>query len=129
MCLLALAACNKAAPGGEEADKKEQDKGDGKQDPMKTDDKKAQGKPKDPKEQKNPGAAAAGNPGGKLVPRASLPFDEDVAKDVWGHLPPKLRQQMTEYYKEDVMPKYSELLKLYYSSLSEKTTTPAPPRK
>ena len=52
--------------------------------------------------------------------KSALPLDEDVTKDVWGHLPPKLRQQMTEYYKEDVMPKYSELLRLYYSSLAEK---------
>ena len=109
-------------------DKKEPDKNDGKQDPMKPDEKKNPGgqQPKDPK---NPSGTAGGNPGGKLPPaKSSLPFDEDLAKDVWGHLPPKLRQQMTEYYKEDVMPKYAELLRLYYSSLSDKTTMPAPPR-
>jgi hypothetical protein len=36
---------------------------------------------------------------------------------------------MEQYYKEDVMPKYAELLRLYYSSLSEKGTMPAPPKK
>ena len=45
---------------------------------------------------------------------------EEVAKEVWGHLPDKLRQQMSQYYKEDFTPKYAELLKLYYSSLSDK---------
>jgi hypothetical protein len=70
-----------------------------------------------------------GQPDGKTAPKSLLPFEEDVAKDVWGHLPDKLRQQMTQYYREDVTPKYSELLRLYYSSLSERTTSPAPPRK
>lgn len=98
-----------------------------KPDPMKPDDKKG-GKP-DPKDQKNPGGMAAGNPNGKVMPKATLPTDEDVSKDVWGHLPDKLRQQMTQYYKEDVMPKYAELLRLYYSSLSDKGTMPVPPKK
>ncbi len=74
-------------------------------------------------------AVTGGQPGGKIAPKSLLPFEDDVAKDVWGHLPDKLRQQMTQYYREDVTPKYSELLRLYYSSLSEKTTSPAPPRK
>ena len=77
---------------------------------------------------KNKGGAAGGDPGGKPPPKASLPFDDDVAKDVWGHLPDKLRRQMTQYYKEDVMPKYAELLRLYYSSLSE-GAPPVMPRK
>ncbi|MCS6864373.1 MAG: hypothetical protein RMJ56_04280 [Gemmataceae bacterium] len=85
-----------------------------------------------PPPKKNPSApttVAGGQPGGKMAPQSLLPFEEDVAKDIWGHLPDKLRQQMTQYYREDVTPKYSELLRLYYSSLSEKTTSPAPPRK
>ena len=104
------------------------DQGDPKPDPGKPDNKNG-GKP-DPKDPKNQGGNTGGMPGGKLPPpRGGLPFDEDVAKDVWGHLPDKLRQQMTQYYKEDVMPKYAELLRLYYSSLSEKGGTPAMPKK
>ncbi|HUR53366.1 MAG TPA: hypothetical protein VMZ71_04520, partial [Gemmataceae bacterium] len=53
-------------------------------------------------------------------PKSSLPVDDDVAKDVWGNLPDKLRQQVTQYYKEEFMPRYADLLKQYYSSLSEK---------
>lgn len=64
---------------------------------------------------KTPGASATGDP-----PKPSLPVDDDVAKDVWGHLPDKLRQQVTQYYKEEFMPRYADLLKQYYSSLSEK---------
>lgn len=41
-------------------------------------------------------------------------------KDVWGHLPDTVRQQMDAYGREQFMPKYSELLKQYYSTLSEK---------
>lgn len=93
-------------------------------DPMNTKD----GKGKDSGDKKEHSATSGGNPGGKASSISSLPIDEDVAKDVWGHLPDKLRQQMTQYYKEDVMPKYSELLRLYYSSLSEKSANPMPKR-
>jgi hypothetical protein len=105
-------------------------------DPM-NDDKKNQGQaqknqqkqPTGKEQQKDPGGMTAGNPGGKVPARPALPFDDDVAKDVWGHLPDKLRQQMTQYYKEDVMPRYSELLRLYYSSLAEKGTRPNDPKR
>jgi hypothetical protein len=97
------------------------DQGDPKQDPM-GGNQQNPGGGKEPKDPKNPMGNAGGTPGGKLPPGKGLPFDEDVTKDVWGHLPPKLRQQMTQYYKEDVMPKYTELLRLYYSSLSDKGT-------
>ena len=74
---------------------------------------------------KNPGQAVAGkNPPGKSG-KASLPLDDDVVKDVWGHLPDKLRQQVTQYYKEQFMPKYSDLLKQYYSSLANTSSRPA----
>ena len=43
---------------------------------------------------------------------ASLP---DVYKDIWGHLPEKMRQEMDLYYREQFIPRYSELLKQYYS--------------
>ena len=69
-----------------------------------------------------PGTAgtAGGSPKGKTGGKSALPFEMDLSKDVWGHLPDKLRQQMSQYYKEDFTPKYAELLRLYYSSLSDK---------
>jgi hypothetical protein len=97
-------------------------------DPMKPDDKKQPSGAKDPKDAKNPGNAGGGN-SGKVAPKALVTIEEDSSKDVWGHLPDKLRQQMTQYYKEDVMPKYADLLRLYYSSFSEKGTMPALPKK
>jgi hypothetical protein len=96
-------------------------------DPMKSNDKK-QNAPKDPKDQKNPGGNAGGGNSGK-APKAIVTIEEDPSKDVWGYLPDKLRQQMSQYYKEDVMPKYADLLRLYYSSFSEKGTMPALPKK
>ncbi len=43
----------------------------------------------------------------------------DVYKDVWGHLPEQARQEMDLYFREQFMPRYSELLRDYYSSLAE----------
>lgn len=104
------------------------DKNDAKPDPNKPEDKKQSGGAKDSKDPKTPAGMAGGNPGGKLPGKTLLPLDEDVSKDVWGHLPDKLRQQMTQYYNEDVMPKYAELLRLYYSSFAE-GDKPTPPKK
>ncbi len=95
----------KKQPGGSEG---KQDKGDAKKN---TDSK------NDPKDITG---MTGGNPMGKVNGKTALPVEEDVSKDVWGHLPDKLRQQMSQYYKEDFTPKYAELLRLYYSSLAEK---------
>jgi hypothetical protein len=75
------------------------------------------GKPKDPKGGMMPDPNADGKPppGSPL-----LPTEDDVIKDPWGHLPEKLRQQATQYYKQEIMPRYAELLKRYYSSMGEK---------
>ena len=59
-----------------------------------------------------------GVPMGTAAAKPSLPIDDAVVKEVWGHLPDKLRQQVSQYYKEQFMPKYSDLLKQYYSSLA-----------
>ena len=59
-----------------------------------------------------------GDPKGPGIPL--LPVEDEVVKEVWGHLPDKMRQQATQYYQQDFMPRYTELLKLYYSSLAEK---------
>ncbi|WP_439623059.1 hypothetical protein [Gemmata sp.] len=100
--------------------------GDHKQDaqPMGTEPK---GTPKDappkggtPKDPKNAGGAAPDPKGGKADPAPLLPYEAEVVKDVWGHLPDKLRQQATQFYREEFTARYSDLLKMYYSSLSEK---------
>jgi hypothetical protein len=73
------------------------------------------------KDPKNPGGVVPDpSMGDPKKSGPSLPFEDEVVKDVWGHLPDKLRQQATQYYQQDFMPRYTELLKLYYSSLAEK---------
>jgi hypothetical protein len=54
----------------------------------------------------------------------ALPAEDAIAKQVWGHLPEKLRQQMNQYYNERFMPKYGDLLRQYYSSLAEREKAP-----
>ncbi|GIW78707.1 MAG: hypothetical protein KatS3mg105_0514 [Gemmatales bacterium] len=44
----------------------------------------------------------------------------DVYKDIWGHLPEKMRQEMDAYSREQFMMKYRDLLKQYYKTLAEK---------
>ena len=72
----------------------------------------------------NPGSPMGGVPMGKPSAKPSLPIDDAVVKEVWGHLPDKLRQQVSQYYKEQFMPKYSDLLKQYYSSLANAPMKP-----
>jgi hypothetical protein len=72
------------------------------------------GKPKDSKT----GGKLPDPMGDKPQPPGTpvLPFEDDTPKEAWGHLPDKLRQQATQYYKQEFMPRYAELLKHYYSS-------------
>jgi hypothetical protein len=106
---------------GEPKSDNKKEPGAGAKEPSKPDNDPKKGEQPKEKNGKDPAGAAGGNPMGKAGPgKPALPFDDDVAKDVWGHLPDKLRQQMSQYYKEDFTPKYAELLKLYYSSLSDK---------
>jgi hypothetical protein len=44
---------------------------------------------------------------------------EKLAKDVWGHLPPALRQQLLNVYSEKFLPKYDDLVRKYYEALAE----------
>lgn len=44
----------------------------------------------------------------------------DLYKDVWGHLPETLRQEMDQYSREQFMAKYGDLLKQYYATIAEK---------
>jgi hypothetical protein len=43
--------------------------------------------------------------------------------DVWGHLPPHLRDQLLNTYGEKVLPKYQNLVKQFYEALSEQGDT------
>jgi len=43
-----------------------------------------------------------------------------LIKDVWGHLPPHLREAMQSAFSEKYLPKYEDLVKSYYEALAEK---------
>ena len=43
----------------------------------------------------------------------------DIVKDIWGHLPETLRQDVDHYYREQFMPRYRDLLQQYYLRLAE----------
>ena len=42
-------------------------------------------------------------------------------KDIWGHLSAFLRQEMSQYAKEEFLPKYRDLLERYYSTIAEES--------
>ena len=49
-----------------------------------------------------------------------LPLAETIAKDFWGHLPEQPRQKMMQFFREQYVSKYKDLLPQYYSAISEK---------
>jgi len=43
----------------------------------------------------------------------------DMLKQVWGHLPPRVREQMQSGMAEEFLPKYERLIEQYYQRLAE----------
>ena len=43
---------------------------------------------------------------------------EERIREVWGHLPPSIRQKMMNAAKETVLPQYEELVRRYYEALA-----------
>ena len=62
---------------------------------------------------------AGNNPGGGGRDSKRTEASNEMYKDVWGHLPEKMRQEMDSYFKERFMPHYNDLLKRYYSTIAE----------
>jgi tRNA 2-selenouridine synthase SelU len=46
---------------------------------------------------------------------------EQMVKDVWGHLPPHLRDAMLQSFREKYLPQYEDLVRRYYEALAEKS--------
>ncbi|MBT4865806.1 MAG: hypothetical protein HON53_11925 [Planctomycetaceae bacterium] len=51
-----------------------------------------------------------------------------MVRDVWGHLPPTLRQKLLNVYEDKYLPKYDDLVRRYFESLAEEGRT-APRKK
>src|SRR5205085_10127762 len=66
-------------------------------------------------DQQQSGGARGGN-----SPQGGMSKIADLYKDIWGHLPETLRQEMNQYSREQFMAKYNDLLKQYYSTIAEK---------
>lgn len=65
-----------------------------------------------------------GQPGSGGMKAAGQPEQiTDVVKDIWGHLPETLRQEMDHYYRDRFMPRYRDLLQEYYSRIAERDRT------
>jgi hypothetical protein len=65
-----------------------------------------------------PGANAAGAPPMK----PAKPSDRHApanGKNIWGHLPEELRQEMENSFKEDALPAKAELIRRYYLSVAK----------
>lgn len=50
---------------------------------------------------------------------AEMARRRDLVKDVWGHLPPALRQKLLNVSSDKSLPKYDELIRRYFESLAE----------
>jgi hypothetical protein len=50
---------------------------------------------------------------------AELEAMKALIKDVWGHLPPKLREQLQSPAAEQFLPKYEQVIEAYYRRLAE----------
>jgi len=46
---------------------------------------------------------------------------ELLVNDIWGHLPPRLRNRMLNMYKENYLPKYDRLVQKYFEELATPT--------
>ena len=66
-----------------------------------------------------PAKESAERPDGKASDREELAGLERMLKQVWGHLPAKIRDQMQSGAIEEFLPKYERLIEEYYSRLAE----------
>lgn len=57
--------------------------------------------------------------GKSAATEAELAAMKTLVKEVWGHLPPKLREQMQSGLVEQFLPKYETLIEAYYKRLAE----------
>ena len=65
-----------------------------------------------------PGSTGAGAPATKPAKPSDRRTMPD-GKDIWGHLPPELRQEMENVFKEDALPAKQDLIRRYYLSIAK----------
>lgn len=50
---------------------------------------------------------------------AVLDFRSDLVRDAWGHLPPRLREQLLNAGSDEYLPQYDSLVRRYFESLAQ----------
>lgn len=78
------------------------------------------GQPKSAQDKQGKGGSVTAGGGGNSSAQKKNTI-ADLFRDVWGHLPEQKRQEMDAYSRERFMPRYDELLRQYYRTLSEQS--------
>ncbi|NLF72237.1 MAG: hypothetical protein GX575_24650 [Candidatus Anammoximicrobium sp.] len=66
-----------------------------------------------------PAAESTERTGSQAADREELARLQQMLNQIWGHLPPKLRDQMQSSAIEEFLPKYEKLIEAYYTRLVE----------
>ncbi|HEV3304609.1 MAG TPA: hypothetical protein VG055_33470 [Planctomycetaceae bacterium] len=72
------------------------------------------------------GGAAPGRHGGARTPRVgqarvAITGHGSLVREVWGHLPPAVRERVPVNFSETVLPAYDELVRRYFEALLEES--------
>ncbi len=86
----------------------------------------AEGQPNGPPDRNRDGKAEESSD--RLPERAThdliRDFRSDLVRDAWGHLPPRLREQLLNSRSDQYLPRYDGLVRRYFESLAQ----PDPPK-
>jgi hypothetical protein len=82
-----------------------------------------------PGEQQNPGPRRPDGPAKQSVEgadpnaakKAEMLRQQQMLKDVWGHLPPTLRDELLNVSGDQYLPKYADQVQRYYEALAERS--------
>jgi hypothetical protein len=72
------------------------------------------------------GGSAPGKHGGRrmakpIQTKVALPGERSLLREVWGHLPPAMREHVRVDFSETVLPAYDELVRRYFEALLEES--------
>jgi hypothetical protein len=77
---------------------------------------------------RNPDAAQSSEDaqGAAVDPQAALQRRRDLVQAVWGHLPPKVQEELRRSFSEHFVPRYDEAIRRYYEALARQPRTDKP---
>ena len=81
------------------------------------------GGPPKPGEGNQPGTTGQGVGLARPTPPKTPPVPTEVAKAIWGQLPPQFRDDMANIMNEKALPTKEDMIRLYYMSLGKKSAT------